>query len=230
MSNFIYETHLHTKEVSPCATAPASDVVKCYVEAGYDGIIITDHFICNKEPSISADEWKKKIDHLCSGYEAALEEGKKHGLKVFLGWEYAHAASIGTDLLTYGLDKEWLLKHPEIYNMSASEYCKFVRSEGGFISQAHPFRESWYIEMIRLMPKNVDAVEIVNSNRTDFENERALEYSKNYGLLRTIGSDNHDGSRKSRLVGMSFDAPLNNINDFIDAVKSKKAVMYDVVR
>ena len=55
--------------------------------------------------------------------------------------------------------------------MDVNSYCDFVRAEGGFIVQAHPFRESNYIDMIRLLPRKVDAVEVNNACITDFENK-----------------------------------------------------------
>ena len=99
--------------------------------------------------------WKKRVELFCKGFEHAAEEGTKQGVSVFWGWEFSHA---GTDFLTYGLDKEWLLRHPDCHEMRFRDYSALVRGDGGFISQAHPFREDWYIDMIRLSPREVDAV------------------------------------------------------------------------
>ena len=43
-NRYIYETHLHTSEGSACGHAKAVDIVHAYKDAGYTGIIITDHF------------------------------------------------------------------------------------------------------------------------------------------------------------------------------------------
>jgi len=44
MAIYKYDTHVHTKEVSPCGKVPAIEVVKLYKDAGYHGIVITDHY------------------------------------------------------------------------------------------------------------------------------------------------------------------------------------------
>ena len=36
--------HAHDCEVSPCAVIKAKELVDGYKEAGYDGIVITNHF------------------------------------------------------------------------------------------------------------------------------------------------------------------------------------------
>jgi len=51
---FLYETHMHTSEVSACAVISAEQQVAAYKKRGYCGIISTDHFIngystCPKE-------------------------------------------------------------------------------------------------------------------------------------------------------------------------------------
>ena len=41
---YLYETHMHTKEGSACGRDNAADIVRAYKEAGYAGVIVTDHF------------------------------------------------------------------------------------------------------------------------------------------------------------------------------------------
>lgn len=38
------EMHVHTSEGSPCARVEAKNIVKAYSEAGYDAVIITNHY------------------------------------------------------------------------------------------------------------------------------------------------------------------------------------------
>ena len=60
--------------------------------------------------------------------------------------------------------------------------------------------------MIRLMPRDVDGVEIYNACRTEFENAMAKQYAGNYGLFCSAGSDNHVGRKLARLAGI--EAPV----------------------
>lgn len=214
--------HLHTSEISRCASILAKEQIRTYKNQGFTGVCVTDHFL-NGNTSVPRElSWKERITLFCKGFEAAKKEGEKCGVDVFFGWEYSYR---GTDFLTYGLDKEWLLAHPEIMQMNTKDYCDFVRGQGGFVVQAHPFREARYIEMIRLLPRQVDGVEVLNANRTDFENERADEYADNYNLIKLAGSDNHTG-RQPRLCGISSDIKFSSIQELISAVKSGKTSLF----
>ena len=215
MQGFKYETHAHTSEVSKCSSITAVELVRFYHTVGYSGLCITDHFLNGNTMVPRELSWAERIELFCSGYEKAHTEGKRIGIDVFFGWEYSYK---GTDFLTYGLDKEWLLNQPDLLSLDVNEYCDLVHAHGGFIVQAHPFREASYLAMIRLLPRKVDAVEVDNACRTDFENKLADEYADNYNLLKLAGSDNHDG-RIPRLAGFAVDRRLTSIDQLIYAVR-----------
>lgn len=143
--------------------------------------------------------------------------GKEIGIDVFFGLESSYK---GTDFLIYGLDKEWLLSHPEIEDMKKVEMLPFMAEAGALVIQAHPFREANYINHIRLFPRHVHGVETYNAQRTDFENSMAKHYAQSYGLIEFAGSDNHRGSETVRLGGMQSDTPITDELDFVTRVKS----------
>lgn len=211
-----YETHCHTKKVSKCSHIEAADLVEFYKSCGFSGIFITDHFFNGNTTVDRNQPWNKMVEDFCKGYDGALKKGKEIGIDVFFGFEYSYH---GTDVLVYGLDKEWLLSHPDVMSLGTTEFCDFARSEGALLIHAHPFREASYIDMIRLFPRNVDGVEIYNACRTDFENARAKEYADNYGLLYSAGTDNHVGLRES-LGGMEFDGKILSVPDFVSKMKN----------
>jgi len=218
-SEFIYELHAHTSETSRCARISGSELVRFYHSLGYHGICITDHFF-NGNTVVPVDiPWKERVEQFCKGYYAAKNEGEKLGMDVFFGWEYSYH---GTDFLTYGLDEQWLLEHPDVLDYRVPEYCDIVHSYGGFIAHAHPFREAGYIEMIRLLPRHVDAVETLNACRTDFENHMADVYADAYGHLKIAASDNHSGPLP-RLCAMSFPRKMHSIHDIITGIKQGEA-------
>lgn len=215
-----YETHLHTFPVSGCAIASPEETVKCYKELGYDGIFITNHF-----PDVDNSDrtYEEKVNFYFSDYEKALELSKTVGIKVFCGVETTYG---GTDFLVYGLDKKWFLSHPEIMNMKQSDKLKLMRKSGAFVIQAHPFREAWYIDHIRLFPRQVDGVEIINVNRPDEENGLAKIYCEHYGLIKFAGSDNHSAAKQNKLAGVCFDEPICSVEDFIEKAKNGKAEIF----
>ena len=214
-----YETHLHTRETSACATASGRAQAERYKELGYDGIIVTDHFFNgNCLPEIrECDDWKRKVDMFCRGFDAAKAEGDRIGLKVFFGFEYCYR---GADMLIYGLDKHWLYDHAEIMEISFFDFAKLAHNDGAVIVHAHPFREASYLREIRLVPQWVDAVEVFNSgNYEDIYNGRAYWYAKQYGFVMTGGTDNHHLT-VNRLSGISTATPLDSIDDVKQAILS----------
>ena len=82
--------------------------------------------------------------------------------------------------------------------------------------------------MIRLFPRKCDGVEIINSHRTQFENDMAKFYADKYGLAYTAGSDNHCADQ-ARLSGIAFDRRITSESDFVNALKSENYEIYDHV-
>lgn len=219
MGTYLYDTHVHTAEASACASGSAAEMVRAYHSIGYSGLIVTDHFFNGNTAVSSRLPWKRRVDQFCRGYENALEEGAKTGFQVFFGWEYSFH---GTDFLTYGLDKAFLLENPDILAWTLREYLSAVRSQGAFVTHAHPFRKAFYIDEIRLYPDYVDAVEVYNGSHSDPSfNDKALVYAQQHDLLQTSGSDSHHADMIFP-AGMAFDHELRSISDFIQTVKSRK--------
>ena len=44
MKMYKYELHMHTKEGSACGKTSGADMVDFYIENGYAGMVVTDHF------------------------------------------------------------------------------------------------------------------------------------------------------------------------------------------
>lgn len=218
-----YETHLHTSPVSRCAIASVEESLKFYKELEYDGVFITNHFPDVEDDTNKGKTYEEKINFYFSDYEKALELSETVGIKVFGGIETSYG---GTDFLVYGLDKEWFLAHPEIMHMKQSDKLAFMRENGALIIQAHPFREAFYIDHIRLFPRHVDGVEIMNANRPEEENNLAKIYCEHYGLIKFAGSDNHSASKQNKLFGICFDEPVCSIEDFIEKAKKHKAEIF----
>lgn len=214
-----YETHLHTYPVSACAKYDVRLNLEFYKNMGYDGVFITNHFL-NGNINIDSDmDFSKKIDFYLSDYYAAKSLENEIGIKVFFGIEYSYK---GTDFLIYGLTPEWYIKHPEFLEMPTKQALALAIEEGALVIHAHPFREAGYIDHIRLFPRSVHGVEIINACRTDFENDMAKDYADNYKLLYFAGSDNHIASNQKLLSGVSFETPLVDELDFVKRVKNNQ--------
>ena len=191
-----YETHMHTAEGSACASSTGAEMARAHKEAGYTGIFVTDHFFNGNTTVPRELPWGSRIERFCPGYEHAREEGKKIGLQVFFGFEYAYH---GAEFLVYNLDKQWLLDHENIDVVSPRLALAQMHQGGAIIIQAHPFRERDYIDHIQLFPRDIDGVEAVNAAHMGEEgkrmNARAFAYAEMFDLPVTAGSDSHSVGR-----------------------------------
>ncbi len=212
-----YDTHIHTRQASACATASGKDQALAFKKAGYTGIIITDHFFRGNTTISHRLPWETRINMFCEGYEEAKFFGDKIGLQVFFGWEETFEDQ---DFLIYGLDKEWLLAHPEMEFWSIEQQFEQVNRAGGMVIHAHPFRNRPYISKIRLYPKLVNGVEVYNASNYQQENQNAFLYAKKYDLPITAGSDNHHFDDPHS--GIKVQKPFNTIQDYIDTILDRE--------
>ena len=215
-----YETHLHTSEGSACARASGAEQVRSYSEAGYTGIIVTDHFFNGNTTVPRNLPWKERVNLFCLGYENAKAEGDRLGMDVFFGWESGYS---GTDFLIYGLDKQWLIEHEGMLEWSVEEQYHRVKADGGLIVHAHPFRQAFYIPEVRLFPEYVDAVEVINMGNVPLDpiyNNQAYAYALEHDLPMTSGSDIHNVPASSG--GMEFGHRLTCIEDYMSAVMARE--------
>ncbi len=228
IEGYLYETHLHTSEGSACGHNSGAEMARAYAAGGYTGIIVTDHFFYGNTAPDRRLPWREWVERFCLGYEHAKAEGDKCGLQVFFGWESGYN---GTEFLIYGLDKEWLLAHPEIRDATVQEQFVLVHEGGGIVSHAHPYREAFYVPEIRLFPEYVDAVEGVNAKHSGRAslcmghpeyNDRAIAFAKKHDFPLTAGSDQH--TTEMTYGGMVFQRKLKDIHDFVRAVMRREAV------
>ena len=222
---YLYETHLQTAPLSACGRASVRESLESYKEAGYAGVFLSDHFIDgNVDRAIRELPYDERIRIFFGVAEEAEAIGAELGISVFSAFEMSYK---GTDFLVYGIDKAWCLAHPDMDKMKKSELLRLLCEDGALVIHAHPFREAQYIDHIRLFPRLVHGTEIFNACRTDFENELAVQYCKNYGLIPFAGSDNHVAGGLKRFGGMATETPLRDVREFIDAVRSGAAKPFE---
>ena len=211
-----YETHLHTRFGSRCAGASGKDYIQPYLDAGYTGIFVTDHFFAGNCAVDQSLPWKEQVECFCRGYEDAKEEGDKRGLQVFFGWEQNFT---GDEYLIYGLDKAWLLEHPEVKRWTRRQQLETVHACGGCVVQAHPFRDRDYLRAICLSPDCIDAVEVYNAANRIANNVHAYHYAKHLGLPMFGGSDIHSLKMIGNLSGIEVPTPLTGPLDLARRVR-----------
>ncbi len=203
-----FETHFHTQESSPCGQVEAKTAVREYLKAGYDGIVVTDHYGSYPLDWFSGS-LKERLDQSMSGYLHAKEEGERLGLTVLFGVEIRLEEG-PEDLLLYGLSPAFFLNRPDIYTVTLPELSDAVHSAGGIIVQAHPYREPCRPRE----PEFLDGVEIYNGNpRQDNHNDLAAAFAKENGLICTSGSDYHQPQDLAR-GGIELQGPVRTEQEF----------------
>ena len=221
--DYLYETHMHTSEVSACATSTAAEQVWYYKNKGYTGIIVTDHFINGYSTCPRKLPWDEKMVHIVSGFAAAEKAGMECGLDVFLGWEFTVK---GSDFLTYGLGLDFLLSHPFIDKMPVADYSALVRKCGGYLAQAHPYRQAPYIEyQLPVRHDLVDGIEVFNPFDTKESNEKAFAFAELHDLPMQAGTDSHN-IRSPRYSGIKLRKKAEGIHDIINALRKKEVQLH----
>ncbi|MGN1141821.1 MAG: PHP domain-containing protein [Oliverpabstia sp.] len=214
---FFYETHLHTNQSSACASNSGYEMSKAAHEAGYTGIIVTDH---NWGGNTSVNRnlpWKEWNLTFSKGYLDAKSYGEVHDFDVFFGYE---AGYNGTEFLIYGVDSNWLIAHPEIKTATVEEQFQLIHESGGMVIHAHPFRDC--VPEIKLFPEFVDGVEGINATHSchthpEFD-DKAIQYANEHHLPIIAGSDIH--SIHLLGGGVAFRRRLTSVQDFCKAILS----------
>ncbi len=219
MKTFKIDMHVHTSEVSPCGKISARDVVTLYKQAGYAGIVITDHFFDGFFAKVSKLPWDQQIDEYLKGYRKALQVGREVGLQVILGMELRFFGSMN-DYLVYGVDESFLKAIPYLFMKDLKIFHQIAKEKDLLVYQAHPFRTG----ITRANPDNLDGVEVFNGNlRHDSRNASARQFAKENHLRMISGSDFHELEDLGR-GGIEITQSVSTSWELVSALKSDTGI------
>lgn len=219
-----FEIHCHTAESSSCSKVKAERLVELYLQAGYDGVVITDHLSPDNPTRLLERDgvpvtFENQIERLLQGYTAARAAAKDR-LVVLHGMELRFERD-PNDYLVYGVTKELLLAHPDILEWGIQKFSVFAREHGLLVIQAHPFRNN-----MRVMdPKWVDMIEVHNGHpRHQSRNELALLWARMHGKPGSSGSDFHEEGDEGR-GGVILPKRPETIQQFIELMREQPALI-----
>lgn len=184
------ELHAHTSPASGCGRVPGDRLAENYKAAGYDAVVITNHF--GRGTLVDHYQAKNKqesLDKYLADYYLAGATGEKIGIKIYLGAEIRFESVNDNDYLLYGMDEQLLSNAYDYIDASPEKYYTEGKDPRTLFVQAHPFRDN----MTRLPPEYLDGFEVFNmhpghNSRIAF----AARYARENGLgLKTIGTDYH---------------------------------------
>ena len=216
MENQLFEMHLHTAEVSPCGSIPASEIVPLLKDSGYQGVVVTDHLFPELADSFGAARWQDTITFCLSGYQQ-VKALASSSLIVLLGVEIRLREN-NNDYLLYGASEELLREKSDLLDLSLSQLIKWVRHHNMLLIQAHPFRSN-----MTVMPvEHLDGIEVFNGNmRHDSNNDIATAWAKKYNLLGTSSSDFHEYEDLAQ-GGIYFTTPVDDEKTLVTALKNRE--------
>lgn len=191
ISLYKIETHLHTNVVSPCGKLSPQVILEGYAEAGYSGIVVTDHLMpytyqwLGAATAADAEKW----DLFRKGYEALCRLGPQYNIRIYFGAELRFQDEQANDYLVYGCPDELLKDTRRLFEMDISRFHSLCREAGSLVIQAHPFRG----KCCPSDPCDLDGVEVYNSHpRHENNNHLAFEFAKQHRhLVCFSGSDCH---------------------------------------
>ncbi len=168
------DLHIHTSPRSACSYLDPHELVQTARRLKLDGICLTEHQVL----------WN------IGDVEKLAREG---GIKIFRGNEFTTNQG---DILVFGFYKD--IKEL----MMIQELSEEVKTAGGFMITAHPFRgfKTFGIGRLQMTVEQackrkvfefVDAIEVGNGKLSPDENDMARKVAAKLGLPGTGGSDAH---------------------------------------
>ena len=185
-----FELHAHTSECDLYAHLGGAELVRLYDEAGYRGMVITDHYFSLFydwfADELAEADHRRIIERYLRGYYAARNEAEKRNFTVLCGAEVRFDHTIN-DFLVYGLEEEDLFRLPLLNRLHNVEELVEVLPDDAVVVQAHPFRD----KMTVMSPTALFGIEVYNGGTDPFRNQMARLYAEHYGKAMTSGSDIH---------------------------------------
>lgn len=203
-----FDMHCHTKEGSPDAKVPIAEYIRLLKEAGFDGMLITDH-----DSYDGYRYYKKNMSDMPGDFV------------VLKGVEYdTFNAGHIIVVMPQGVN----LKILEHKGLKVEKLIKIVHRYGGILGPAHPCGEPFLsifstgkYKIDHSIAKRFDFIEGYNPCEDEAASLKAQKIAEKYSLPVTGGSDSH----KSDCIGLAYTTFAEDIkteDDLIYYIKAKK--------
>ena len=211
---FKTELHCHSDSISACARVNNNDIIEKFTSAGYNSLVLTNHFTTGTMSHHGYTDWDRWVDGFVDAYEK-LKEDAKGKLNVLLGMELRFDENCN-DYLVFGITEEFLRKYDGLHQMNPESFHKIAQENGCLFIQAHPFRNG----MTVVRPNHLDGVEVFNGHMGhDSRNEIADMWADKYSLLKTSGTDFHYADVPTN-AGIATEYEITSIPQLIETLKS----------
>ena len=178
------DLHVHASERSACARSIEEDQIRAAIAAGMHGMAFTDHHAQMSEGHLAELNHKYRPFVIYTGVEVTAEH---------------------EDWLIWGLRDPQLQRMDWLY----ADLAAFVRSRGGFIALAHPFRYAAIIQAdVQACPP--DGVELQSFNTPAQREADIRAVAERLGLRMMRNSDAHVSNRVGKYWNELSALPAND--------------------
>jgi predicted metal-dependent phosphoesterase TrpH len=195
-----FDLHMHTARHSPDADTDPFELVEAAIQAGLDGVVITEH------------------DFLWTEQELEELRAAAPGLVILAGVE---VTGKGGDMLCYGITDPFALPR----GIEWGKLTREVHRQGGACVAAHPNRWNQPFErLVKEQAPELDGIEVMSNNMDPDLRAKAQELLRKFPHLAQLGnSDSH----QPNTVGCcytDFDAEIRTNSDLVAAIRARKGV------
>lgn len=182
----LIDLHAHTKGISHCCRIYAPEVLAAAKERGMDGICLCNHYQSRYVVDGNAAEFARRY---VEEFHATRALGREMGLTVLFGIEVTMERHANEHLLVYGVEEDFALLTPALYDLTQQELYRLVHANGGVLVQAHPLRKG---KNVLMDPEYLDGVEVNCHPKYDCTHHRELaQLAQERDWILTCGGDYH---------------------------------------
>lgn len=225
---YIYDLHVHSKELSGCSSSAVRDMVRAYKDSVYSGFVLTNHFFPWINPILGNVTREEEVTAYWNTYLDGKELADELGIDMFFGLEYSYG--MAQEILLYGIDIDFLLSHIDLRDNPPEKIAAIVREAGGFVSHAHPYRDRAYVpkDYKHMDMTCLDAIEVFNAGNREINDAKAVIRCEELGLKITAGSDmhHHELLKNSFNGGIEFPERIKTNAELVAALKSGEGKIY----
>ena len=213
-----FELHVHTRENDKVAQLGGAEIVRLYRDAGYEGLVITDHYFSIFydwfADEMDLNDHRSIIDRWLRGYRAAKAEGDRLGFPVLLGAEVRFDGPVINDYLVYGITEEFLYQAPLLNRLKNLDELMAILPDTARVVLAHPFRNA----MTVVDPSPLFGIEVYNGGTPEIRNRMARVWAEDAGKVMTSGSDFHGAAALAR-GGIQTERNIRTSADLISVLE-----------
>jgi len=191
----LIDLHSHTSGISRCCKVDAAGMLEAAKNVGLDGVALTNHYQKSYLKFIDGSDANSFAQKYIDEFYRTKEIGEAVGMRVLFGIEVTSEPNDQKHILVYGVEPEFVLNHPCIFDYTLPELRNAVKTVGGIVVQAHPYRNGGTL----LDVKYLDGVEVnCHPLYGKSDAEEMISIATENGIALTCGGDYHNDTYRCK--------------------------------